>query len=323
MSQAVPATSLQLSVVIPVYRAENSLNELYERLVKVCEDQRLSFEIIFVEDCGGDRSWEMIVKLAECDRRVRGVKLSKNYGQHTALVCGIHQAVGKVLITMDDDLEHPPEKIPKLLAALSNINSLVYAKPININRNGIWRETLSKAFQLFSKFLLGFPEQQDWAPFRAFYNQPGLLKDIPGHINNLDVYLAREFSAYTSIKISYEIRKYGNSGYTIGKLMKHALQTSISTSIRPIRIASTIGTITLLLGAVLMFWVIGSYLYFENTQSGFTFLASAIIIFSGVQLLSLGIIGEYIADIQRKVTFPTNYKMKEYMTAENLDWNKE
>jgi len=105
MSQALPATSLQLSVVIPVYRAENSLNELYERLVKVCEDQRLSFEVIFVEDAGGDRSWEIIVKLAESDKRVRGIQLSKNYGQHTALLCGVHQSVGKVIITLDDDLQ--------------------------------------------------------------------------------------------------------------------------------------------------------------------------------------------------------------------------
>ena len=117
---------VEYSIIVPVYKSEATLDELYHRLVEVIKIISPRFEIIFIEDCGGDSSWEIIVKLSQSDSRVRGVQLSCNFGQHNALLCGIRAAKGDIIVTLDDDLQHPPEEIPKLLNKLSENFDVVY-----------------------------------------------------------------------------------------------------------------------------------------------------------------------------------------------------
>jgi glycosyltransferase involved in cell wall biosynthesis len=107
---------LTVSVVIPVYRAALTLRELYGQLSITMRQIAPTFEIIFVEDCGGDESWSIITELAEADQRVRGIRMSRNYGQHNAVLCGIRAARYDVIVTMDDDLQHPVSEIAPLLA---------------------------------------------------------------------------------------------------------------------------------------------------------------------------------------------------------------
>ena len=107
-----------ISIVIPVYRSEKSLKELYERIKVVFEKNIIEFEIIFVEDYGGDNSWEIIKTLANKDKRIKGIKFSRNFGQHNAILCGIREASGEITVTMDDDLQHLPEELPKIIDKL-------------------------------------------------------------------------------------------------------------------------------------------------------------------------------------------------------------
>jgi glycosyltransferase involved in cell wall biosynthesis len=118
-----------ISFVVPVYRAAESLPELHQRLATEFDAKPGGFELIFVEDCGGDHSWEVIQQLATQDPRVRGFRMSRNYGQHNALLCGIRAAQGEVIVTLDDDLQHPPEEIPKLLTKLDEGYDAVYDRP--------------------------------------------------------------------------------------------------------------------------------------------------------------------------------------------------
>jgi undecaprenyl-phosphate 4-deoxy-4-formamido-L-arabinose transferase len=120
---------IMISVVIPVYRASDSLFELVQRLEAVLSWREEVFEILFVEDCGADDSWRVIQELSKTDNRVRGFRMSRNYGQHNALLCGIREARGEVIVTMDDDLQHPPEELPKLLAKLEEGLDVVYGPP--------------------------------------------------------------------------------------------------------------------------------------------------------------------------------------------------
>ena len=115
-----------LSTVIPVYRSQAILPELYNELIAALTATGRVFEIIFVEDCGRDGSWEVIQDLARGDGRVRGIRLSRNYGQHNAVLCGIRAARNEVVVTMDDDLQHPPDQIPILLAKLDEGYDVVY-----------------------------------------------------------------------------------------------------------------------------------------------------------------------------------------------------
>lgn len=104
-----------ISVIIPVYRSQTTLPELHRRIVAALEPVEPSFEIIMVEDCGGDDSWKVIQEIEKADSRIRGIQLARNYGQHNALLCGIRAARGQIIVTLDDDLQNPPEEIPKLL----------------------------------------------------------------------------------------------------------------------------------------------------------------------------------------------------------------
>ena len=108
-----------VTVVIPVYRSTTSLEALYQRLVSVFVAQGISFDIIFVEDCGGDNAWEIIKRLTDQDVRVHGLRMSRNYGQHNALLAGIRAATGDWIVTIDDDLQHLPEELPKLFSKIN------------------------------------------------------------------------------------------------------------------------------------------------------------------------------------------------------------
>jgi glycosyltransferase involved in cell wall biosynthesis len=133
----------RLSVVIPVYKAEKYLRELYSRLKDVLVNLSDDFEVFMVEDRGGDRSWDIIVELSMKDHRVKGIQLSRNFGQHNALLCGIRFAKGEIIVTMDDDLQHPPEEIPKLLSKLAEGYDVVYGSPQR-ERHGVWRNLSSR-----------------------------------------------------------------------------------------------------------------------------------------------------------------------------------
>ena len=136
-----------VSIVVPVYRAEGSLQELYRRLIAVMEGENLEFEILFVEDCGGDGSWELIQTLAGDDTRVRGLRMSRNFGQHSALLAGIRAAANEVVVTLDDDLQNPPEEIPKLLARFDEGHDVVYGCPED-GQHGFYRNMASRITKL-------------------------------------------------------------------------------------------------------------------------------------------------------------------------------
>lgn len=131
------------SIIIPVYRSSETLPVLHRRLVSLFEQRGDDFEIIFVEDCSGDNSWDVIKNLAATDARVRGFRMSRNYGQHNALLCGIRAARGNVIVTMDDDLQHPPEELPKLLAKLEEGYDMVYGPPEQ-EQHGLLRDLASR-----------------------------------------------------------------------------------------------------------------------------------------------------------------------------------
>jgi glycosyltransferase involved in cell wall biosynthesis len=128
----------RISVVIAVYKGEGSLRELYTRLKDSLIPISPDFEVIMVEDCGGDGSWDIIVELSKTDQRVKGIQLRRNFGQHNAILCGMRAAQGELIVTMDDDLQHPPEEIPKLVEKLAEGYDVVYGTP-EYQQHALWR----------------------------------------------------------------------------------------------------------------------------------------------------------------------------------------
>jgi undecaprenyl-phosphate 4-deoxy-4-formamido-L-arabinose transferase len=295
-----------ISVVIPVYKAEGFLHELYERLRAVLEDITPEFEIIMVEDCGGDRSWEIIQELSGQDKRVKGMQLSRNFGQHAALLCGIRRAKYEVTVTLDDDLQHPPEEIPKLLEKLSQGYDVVYGTPQQ-ERHGLGRDIASQITKIALRSVMNIEIARKVCAFRAFYTHiRKAFRDFMSPFVSIDVLLSWGTTRFGSVAVRHEPRLAGVSGYTFRKLFKHALNMMTGFSSLPLRLATVIGFGFTLFGMGVLAFVLGRYLIYGSAVRGFPFLASIIAIFSGAQLFTLGIIGEYLGHVHfRTMEKPT------------------
>ena len=286
-----------ISVVIPVYNADLSLENLYLKLIPAMEAITKSFEVIMVDDGSRDGSWEIIMQLIDRDSRVRGIRLSRNYGQHNAVLCGIRAASFDIIVTMDDDLQNPATEIHLMLDKLAEGYDVVYGVPQRVE-HGLLRSLASKLTKMALKSAMGMETARDVSPFRAFrtklregfknYNSPFVF---------IDVLLTWTTSNFASVKVRHEPRLAKQSNYTLGMLIRHALNLMTGFSTLPLHIASLIGFISTLFGFGLLVWVLGRYFITGISVPGFPFLASIIIFFSGTQLFTLGIFGEYLARI--------------------------
>ena len=284
-----------LTVVVPVYRSASSLAELHRRLTAAVGGSARDLEVLFVDDCSGDGSWDVIRDLAAQDRQVRGIQLSRNYGQHNALLCGIRAARGEVIVTMDDDLQHPPEVLPNLLKRLEEGYDVVYGPP-DRKQHGLLRNLASHITKLALEGAMGAANARQVSALRVFRTQ--LRDSFAGYHSptvNVDVLLTWATTRFAALPVRHDPRKYGQSGYTARKLVSHALNMMTGFSIRPLQIASVIGLGFAAFGLAVLGYVLLRWLLNGSTVPGFAFLASIIAIFSGAQMLALGVIGEYLA----------------------------
>lgn len=300
-----------LSVVVPVHDAEPTLPALLARLEPVLSGAAESFEVVLVDDASRDRSWETIRALARPLGWVRGVRLATNAGQHAALLCGLRFARGEVIVTMDDDLQHPPEEIPRLLAELERGRDVVYGVPAR-SRHGLLRTLASALTRIALAQAMGAEAARHASPFRAMRREVlAAFADYRGPFVAIDVLLSWGAARYGWTPVRHDPRAAGRSGYTLGKLVRHALVMTTGFSTLPLRLASWIGFGFTLFGVGVLAWVLGRYVVAGGSVPGFPFLASVIAIFSGAQLFALGIIGEYLAAIHFRAMNRPAYVVRE------------
>lgn len=290
------SASRTISVVIPVYNSGEILPELMARLAPVLDAAAGAWEVILVDDASRDRSWEAVAELARRDPRVRGISLMRNYGQHNALLCGIREARHEVIVTMDDDLQHPPGEIPALLARLDEGYDVVYGTPRD-EQHGLWRDLASQVTKLALGAAMGVDVARDVSAFRAFRAEvrQGFATYSASYVS-IDVLLTWGTTRFAAVEVRHEPRHSGQSNYTLGKLMRHAVNMMTGFSTLPLQLASFTGFFFMLFGLGVLAYVVGRYLLTGGSVlPGFPFLASTIAIFSGAQLFALGIFGEYLA----------------------------
>lgn len=306
---------IDISIVIPVYRSQQSLRELYQRLIRVLTVQKLSFEILFVEDCGEDNSWAVIQELCVADSRIIGIRMSRNYGQHNALLAGIRSAKGQNIATLDDDLQHSPEELPKLLSKLLGGYDVVYGSPKS-EQHGLLRNIASQITKIALKSAMGVDTARNVSAFRVFRTE---LRDAFSAYRspsvNIDVLLSWATTRFIAIQVEHKERKYGQSGYTARKLIRHSMNMMTGFSTLPLKLASYIGFLFSIFGMLVLVYVIGRYLLSGSVVPGFPFLASIIALFSGAQLLALGIIGEYLARMHQRSMDQAAYNICEILRA--------
>ncbi len=304
-----------ISIVIPVYNAVETLQELYRRLIPAMEVLTDHFEVIMVEDCGRDRSWEIIKDLAQHDDRIIGKRLSRNYGQHNALLCGIRAARYEVIITMDDDLQHPVGELATLLNKLNEGFDVVYGSPIQ-EKHGFLRNTASRMTKFALKNAMGISAARNVSAFRVFHTRiRDSFVDFRSPSISLDVLLTWGTSNFTAVTVAHDRRLAGTSNYTYGKLIKHAFDVMTGFSTVPLQLASLMGFIFTAFGFGVLAWVLINYFISDTGVRGFPFLASIIAIFSGAQLFALGIFGEYLARIHFRTMDRPSYTVREEINS--------
>jgi undecaprenyl-phosphate 4-deoxy-4-formamido-L-arabinose transferase len=292
-----------VSIVVPTYKSPTTLTELVERT----ESLGLSaFEIIIVDDGNNDATWEQIGLLSQMKKSVVGLRLGRNFGQHSALLAGVRKAKYSQIVTIDDDLQNPPEEIPNLLAKLVNGVDVVYGVSTQVRQN-VWRRFTSRTAKAIFARVLGFESAISISSFRAFRTQlrEGFAGELGPHVS-LDALLTWSTSRFSTLEVEHHARRVGKSNYSFTKLVRFMLDTATSYSTRPLRLATTIGFITTLFGLLLLVWVAGNAIFVGDSVPGFPFLAASIAVFSGVQLVVLGILGEYLGKIHfRAMNKPT------------------
>jgi glycosyltransferase involved in cell wall biosynthesis len=286
---------LTISVVVPVYNSEATLVELIQRLTATLRQIGVEYEILLVNDGSRDQSWRTIQQICEANRRVLGISLMRNYGQHNALLCGIRRARYQITVTLDDDLQNPPEEIPCLLSKLSQGFDVVYGYPER-EQHGMWRDVASRITKLALQSVMGVETARHVSAYRMFRTR--IRKSFAayqGPFVSIDTLLTWGTSRFGWTVVKHDERVAGTSNYTMMKLLVHALNMMTGFSAVPLQVASIVGFLFTLFGIAVFAFVMIRYLIQGTSVPGFPFLASVIAIFSGAQLFALGIIGEYLA----------------------------
>ena len=303
-----------LSVVVPVYNSALTIRELTARLAEVLPTLADEYELIFVEDNGRDNSWEIILDLAREYPWVRGAQFMRNYGQHNAVLYGIRAAKYEVIVTMDDDLQHPPAEIHHLLDKLAEGYDVVYGAPQK-EQHGLLRDMASRITKWTLQRTMGVDAARNVNAFRVLRTPiRDAFADFSGPFVSIDVLLSWGTSRFAATKVRHEPRKLGPSNYTIYKLITHALNMITGFSTMPLQLASALGFIFTIFGLILFVYILIAYVIYGGSVPGFSFLASTIAIFSGVQLVMIGIIGEYLARMYQRTMDRPSYTVREHTT---------
>ena len=283
---------MNLSVVVPIYKGETFIEPLVAELIRMLPTFADNYEIILVNDGSPDHSWQLIQNLTREYPCVKGIRMMRNYGQHNATLCGIRAAQFEVVVTMDQDLQHPPSEIPQLLGKLQEGYDVVYGAPRKLPQS-FWRNVMTAGIKWILAKVIGLPSVHNVSAFRAFrthlreafvnFQSPSLI---------LDVLLSWGTTRFTSVPV--DIAPAERSNYSFTMLVRTATLILIGYSTLPLRFASWIGFGMTLFGLGVFIYVLVVY-FTAGSPPGFPFLASMIALVSGAQLFALGIFGEYLA----------------------------
>ncbi|MER6947326.1 glycosyltransferase family 2 protein [Nonomuraea sp. NPDC000554] len=289
---------MSVSVVIPCYRSARTLPMLVPRLISVLRDMSVQYEVILVVDGSPDDTWATAADLARRTDGVRAIHLSRNYGQHNALVAGVREAEFDVVVTMDDDLQHLPEQVPLMLAALEGDRlDLVYGVPLE-EEHGFLRSLASRSVKAGMSATLGVRAARKISAFRAFRTclRDG-FKELSGPYASIDVALSWATTRIGSLPVRMDHREHGRSNYSLRLLLRHTANMVLGYSAAPLRLASYLGFLVGAIGLLLGVAVLWRFAAGDTTVAGFTTVASMVALFSAAQLIAIGVLGEYVGRI--------------------------
>ena len=284
---------------MPCYRSESTIPVLVSRLESalsslVAEGMLEDYEVVLVVDGSPDRVAEVAMSLRESNERIRVIELVRNFGQHNALIAGIRAASNETIVTLDDDLQHRPEEIHKLLRALvDRAVDLVYAVP-EVEEHGVARSAVSRLVKA-SLAMVGVPNAKYVGAFRAFRTElrDGFATVADPHVN-LDVLLSWVTTRVSSVSVQMDRRSGDRSTYSVRALIRHTMNMVVGYGVLPLRLATWLGFACALLGLFLLAFVLIQFFTNVTTVPGYTTIVALISLFAGAQMMTIGIIGEYL-----------------------------
>jgi undecaprenyl-phosphate 4-deoxy-4-formamido-L-arabinose transferase len=312
-------TPIALSVVVPVYRSEATLAVLTRRLIDVLDGLDITYEIVFVEDGGPDGSWRVLNELqAAHPDRIVAIQLMRNYGQHNALMCGFRHARGRFVVTMDDDLQNPPEEIPKLLQAIeAGDYDLVYGS-YGSKKHSNWRNAGSMLVNAFYRSV--FKSNVTITSFRIIRRE--LLESIFSYdltFTFVDGLLAWNTQRIGEVAVEHRPRPVGRSTYDLIKLVTLTFNLFTNFSLLPLQIVSFLGLAFAGLGLLGGFMYLVLYLTHQVTVRGYASTIIAVLVLGGIQLLALGIMGEYLGRLHLNVNRKPQYTERTVVNASQAE----
>ena len=285
---------MKLSIVVPCYNEEEVISELYQRVTNVCKSLKKKYELILVNDGSADRTWQLIYELANSDPNVVGVTLTRNHGHQLALSAGLGIANGERIFIIDADLQDPPELLPEMMRLMDEGADVVYGKRTK-RRGETWlKKSTATLFYRLLSFLTDIDIPVDTGDFRLISRRVlEVLNGMPEHHRFIRGMVS--WTGFKHVALNYErdARFAGETKYPLKKMMRFAFDAITSFSIRPLKLASSLGILFAILGVIGLIYALASWI-FGGTVPGWTSVIITSMILGSAQLLVLGIFGEYL-----------------------------
>lgn len=307
----------KVSFVIPCYRSEKTIGSVVKEIHDTMRDRtKYEYEIILVNDCSPDETFPVIRKLCESDTRIIGIDFSRNYGQHSALMAGIRQAMGDVIVCLDDDGQTPADEAPKLLAALEEGADVAYARYLS-KKHSPFRNFGSYLNEKMAEIMLDKPKELSVSSYFAVKRH--IVNDMIRYENAYPYVIGLVLRAtrnIVNVDVNHRSREIGASGYTMKKLLALWLNGFTSFSVKPLRIATGMGAFVAFAGFVYGLVIIIQKFVLPDRVMGYSSMMAAILFLGGMVMLMLGLIGEYVGRIYICMNNYPQYVIKEIVHTE-------
>ena len=298
---------LQISVIIPVFNEELVLNEFYPRLKKEAESWGKSYELLFVDDGSTDHSLELICRWKKKDTNIRVVKLTRNFGQQAAVLAGFRQSRGDIVVQIDSDLQNPPEEIKRLLNSFTDEVDLVVTIPRK-RRDNLLRSLGSKVLHYLAQKLFGNKFKLNLSSFRAMRRT---VIDKIDQCQDRSRYMAVLMSwmavPTVQVEVDHHLRKTGQTKYGLLPLLSLTWDLITGYSNFPLRLVTYLGLLGAGVGFAIMIFLFYQRLVAGILIEGFVVLSAVFSFFAGVQLLSIGFLGEYLGRVHLQIQNRPDY----------------
>ncbi len=309
---------MKISFVIPCYRSEHMIGKTVEEINTTMEGMKQHvYEILLVNDCSPDNTFAAIKELANKYPFVKGINLARNFGQHAALMAGFRYVTGDVVVCLDDDGQTPANEVGKLLDKLEEGYDAVYAK-YEHKQHSTFRNLGSKVNELMTRFLLSKPKELYISSY--FAAKRFVIDDVCRYNNSYPYVIGlvlRATKHITNVVVNHRDREEGTSGYTLKKLLGLWFNGFTAFSVKPLRVATIMGGVSAVIGFLYALYTILKKIFLPDIPVGFSALMSAVVIFGGMIMLMLGLIGEYIGRIYISLNSAPQYVIRETVNVQD------